>query len=209
MWNLLLLLFIAFVKSFIYLFIYFCLPSLMWCLGQSVANGDFMCVSQGSFNMATSISIKLFKYRWIFKNMGRFLKENFWMYQANLPGSRVWFDRMGTKVVFSLILLERGRAWGGIVSSYGSKTDYKLILTMGIWNLWQSNPSENWVLLGKKRNSPDTLAQMHFCRKAGQPGERNFTLGANWGGRCKEVRKMSFKWEGISCISWFTAPSTY
>lgn len=121
MWNLLLLLFIAFVKSFIYLFIYFCLPSLMWCLGQSVGNGDFMCVSQGSFNMATSISIKLFKYRWIFKNMGRFLKENFWMYQANLPGSRVWFDSMGTKVVFSLILLERGRAWGGIVSSYGSK----------------------------------------------------------------------------------------
>lgn len=54
----------AVVLSFceiILLFIHFCLPSLKRCLGQSVGNGDFMCVSQGSFNMATSVSIKFLK----------------------------------------------------------------------------------------------------------------------------------------------------
>lgn len=94
---------------------------------------------------------------------------------------------MGFQVVFSLILLVREGAWGGIVDIYGKVTH-----------------SENWVLLEKKKksNSLDTLEQMHFCQNAGEAGEKNFTLRKNGGGRRKEVSKMSFKWQWISCISW-------
>lgn len=49
------------------------------------------------------------------------------------------------------------------------------------------------MLLGKKHNLLDTLEQMYFCQNAGEPGEKNFTLGKNGGGRHKEVSKMSFK----------------
>lgn len=76
----------------ILLFIYFCPPSLKGYLEQTVGKGDFMCVYQGSFNMATSIGTQFLKERWIFVNIGGFLKENFWKHQAKLPGSRslIW-----------------------------------------------------------------------------------------------------------------------
>lgn len=62
-----------------------------------------------------------------------FLKELSESIKLSYLVLEVWFDSMGFQVVFSLILLVRGGAWGDIVDIYDKVT-----------------PSENWVLLGKK-----------------------------------------------------------
>lgn len=112
----------------------------------------------------------------------------------------VRFESMGFQEVFSSSLLVRGGAWEGTVGSYESKTDSKLILTTGIWNLWPSNPF--WELSASRKKSMIHLTHWHksvFANRLVKLVRRNLHL-EKWGGRCKEVRKMSFKLQWISCI---------